>query len=145
MSNEILLNKFFNGLKSLTKFVMFYTLLKKYTFSFGFNNSELLKSNQKTKEYLTGSLFLGYKFYSDDSEDLIYSCVIIKDPNSNKKYIRFVSAVEGEWVRDKKQGVYHRIPENHIWVVPLNDNEFDIEKSSDGEWSYVSKLLFKLI
>ena len=142
MSNEILINKVFNGIKNLSKFVLFYSLLKKYSFSFGFDKSELFKRTEKAREYLTGSIFLGYKFYSDDSEDLIYSCVIIKDPNSNKKYIRFVSAVEGEWVRDKKQGVYHRVPENHIWVVPLNDNEYNIENSSDGNWSYVSIIVY---
>lgn len=97
--------------KSLESFI-YITIIKKSLLSF------LFVKYSSTNKLQLG---VGNKNFDYD-ESFLYSTVIINDPHSNKRFISFVLGVEGEYVFDRNSGIYHRVPQNHIWVTPFKEN-----------------------
>ena len=50
--------------------------------------------------------------------------VILKDPfNFNKKIVRFLVGLPGDWVRERNSQMYHKIPEGYCWVESFSGED----------------------
>ena len=70
------------------------------------------------KDYLTKDILvtncLSVKFLKNYNKNKF---IILKDPfQSNKKIIRFLVGLPGDWVRERNSQMYHKIPEGYCWV-----------------------------
>lgn len=93
-----------------------------------FFNPFLTKGDHFKKDLLL-TYSLGVKFFKNAERNQF---VLLKDPfNSNKKIVRYLVGLPGDWVREKNTQIFHRVPEGYIWVESFSG------KSDSNEWGPV--------